>query len=57
MMHRASAALGEATAKLGTVELEIVAQSVEQGHVGLCVDGLILAVYAQGYLCHRNASF
>jgi hypothetical protein len=34
-----------------------VAQSVEQRHVGLCIDALILAVYAEGVLGHESAPF
>ena len=43
----ASTALGQAAAEFRAIEFKIVTQSVEQGHVGLCVDGLILTVYLQ----------
>ena len=50
--HGAGAALGQAAAEFGTVELQIVAQCIEQRHVRLGVDDLRLAVYSQGYFCH-----
>src|SRR5215510_7417529 len=44
---RARPALGQAAAVLGTVQLEIVAQNVEQRGVRLHADGLRLAVHPQ----------
>ena len=43
----ASSALRQAAAELGAVQLEIITQSVEQGHFRLCFDGLILTVYSE----------
>ena len=51
-MHRAGAALRESAAEMRIVEPEIVAQRIEQRHVGIGIDGMALAVHVEGYSGH-----
>jgi hypothetical protein len=53
--YSASAALSQSAAELGTVQLQVVAQSVEQRHLRLDVDGLRPAVNAQLYFGHETS--
>jgi hypothetical protein len=55
-MHGAGAALREAAAEMRIVEPEIVAQRVEQRHVGIGVDRLDLAVHVEIYSSHGCGS-
>ena len=48
----AGAALRHAATVLWSVELEIVAQGVEQWHIGLSIDGLTFTVHSEGYFRH-----
>src|SRR4029078_8009781 len=50
------AALREAAAKVRIVESEIVAQRVEQRHVGIGIDRLNLAVHIEIYSSHGCGS-
>jgi hypothetical protein len=47
-MHRAGAALREPAAEMRIVQAEIVAQRVEQRHVGVDIDLVLLAVDVEG---------
>ena len=51
--HRAGAALAEAAAEFGGVELEIVAQHIEQRRIGIRVDLMVLTIDLQ---CHHGLS-
>ena len=55
-MHRAGAALGESAAEMRVVESEIVAQGIEQRHVGIGIDrvGRAVDVQREGF-GHRRA--
>jgi hypothetical protein len=46
-VHRASAALGNATAKLGAGHAQLVAKHPQQGHFGLDIDLVAFAIDAQ----------
>ena len=46
-MHGAGAALREPAAEMRIVEADVVAQRVEQRHVGIGIDGVRLAVDGQ----------
>src|SRR5215475_3294088 len=47
-MHGASAALGEAAAKVRIIEPEFVAKGIKQRHVRIGVNGVRLAVHGEG---------
>src|SRR5262249_21783648 len=51
-VHGASAALRQAAAEMRVVERELVAQGVEQRHVGIGIDRLDLAVHVEGHSGH-----
>src|SRR5262249_25950205 len=51
-VHGAGAALRQAAAEMRIVERELVAQRVEQRHVGIGVDRVDLAVHVEGYSGH-----
>jgi len=55
-MHRAGAALRQPAAEMRIVQAEIVAQRVEQRHVGIDIDLVLLAVDVQGELLGHAAS-
>src|SRR6266404_4839924 len=54
-LHGASSALREPAAEVGIVEAEIVAQGVQQGHLGLGVDGNALAVDGESEARHGSS--
>src|SRR5579864_241223 len=56
-MHRAGAALGKSAAEMRVVEPDIVAQRIEQRHVRIGLDSVILAVHAEGEFIDHDVSF
>src|SRR5882762_8554087 len=54
-VHGASAALREAAAEVGIIKTEIVAQGVQQGHLGLGADGNALAVDGESEARHGSS--
>ncbi len=55
-MHGTGAALREPAAEMRIVEAEIVAQRIEQRHVGIGVDRVDLAVHVEIYSSHGGMS-
>jgi len=46
-VHRAGAALGEAAAEMRVVQSEVIAQRVEQRHVRIGVDRVVVPVHVE----------
>src|SRR5262249_54045179 len=55
-VHRAGAALRQTAAEMRVVERELVAQRIEQGHVGIGVDRFDLAVHVEVHSGHGRIS-
>src|SRR5262245_8457300 len=55
-MHGAGAALRKAAAEMRIVEAEVVAQRIEQRHIGIGVDRVDLAVDVEVYASHGGMS-
>src|SRR5262249_22090808 len=51
-MHRAGAALRKPAAEMWIVEPDVVAQRIEQRHVGIGIDRMDLAVHVEVYSSH-----
>src|SRR5256712_3199967 len=54
-VHGTSTALREAAAEVGIIKTEVVAQGVQQGHLGLGIDGNALAVDGESEARHSSS--